>query len=32
MNEKINTFLNSGLLEKYLLGDTTSNETELVES
>jgi len=32
MNEKINTFLSSGLLEKYLLGDTTSVETEMVES
>ena len=32
MNEKINIFLSSGLLEKYLLGDTTSVETEQVES
>lgn len=32
MNEKITTFLNSGLLEKYLLGKTTSAETEIVES
>lgn len=32
MTEKINTFLNSGLLEKYLLGEITSAETELVES
>lgn len=32
MNGKINTFLSSGLLEKYLLGDTTSVETEMVES
>lgn len=32
MNEKITTFLNSGLLEKYLLGETTSAETEKVES
>jgi anti-sigma-K factor RskA len=32
MNEKITTFLNSGLLEKYLLGDTTTAETEMVES
>ena len=32
MNEKINTFLNSGLLDKYLLGETTSVETEIVES
>lgn len=32
MNEKITTFLNSGLLEKYLIGDTTSVETEQVES
>jgi len=32
MNEKINTFLNSGLLENYLIGKTTSVETEMVES
>ncbi|AUP78374.1 anti-sigma factor [Flavivirga eckloniae] len=32
MNEKITTFLNSGLLEKYLLGETSSAETEKVES
>ena len=32
MNAKITTFLNSDLLEKYLLGDTTSVETEIVES
>ncbi|MEC3905460.1 anti-sigma factor [Tamlana sp. 2201CG12-4] len=32
MNEKINPFLSSGLLEKYLLGETTSAETEKVES
>jgi len=32
MNEKITTFLNSGLLEKYLLGETSSAETETVES
>lgn len=32
MNEKITTFLNSGLLEKYLLGETTSAETEMVET
>ncbi|WP_396601824.1 anti-sigma factor domain-containing protein [Algibacter sp. R77976] len=32
MNEKINTFLSSGLLDKYLLGETTSEETEMVES
>ncbi|MDO5979951.1 anti-sigma factor [Flavivirga spongiicola] len=32
MNEKITTFLNSGLLEKYLLGETTTVETEMVES
>ncbi|GAA4886168.1 hypothetical protein GCM10023311_06330 [Flaviramulus aquimarinus] len=32
MNDKITTFLNSGLLEKYLLGETTSSETEMVES
>lgn len=32
MIAKITTFLNSGLLEKYLLGDTTSVETETVES
>lgn len=32
MNEEIITFLNSDLLEKYLLGNTTSAETEEVES
>ncbi|AJR03653.1 anti-sigma factor [Siansivirga zeaxanthinifaciens] len=32
MNEKIITFLNSGLLEKYLLGDTNMAETELAET
>ncbi|QFZ55546.1 anti-sigma factor [Oceanihabitans sp. IOP_32] len=32
MNEKINTFLSSDLLERYLLGDTTSAETAQVES
>ena len=32
MNEKINTFLNSGLLEKYLLGVTSSVETDQVET
>lgn len=32
MNEKINIFLNSDLLEKYLIGETTSEQTELVES
>lgn len=32
MNDKITTFLNSDLLEKYLLGQTTSDETETVES
>ena len=32
MNEKITTFLNSGLLEKYLMGETTSAETEMVET
>tara|TARA_R110001592_G_scaffold28009_13_gene103517 strand:- start:89 stop:877 length:789 start_codon:yes stop_codon:yes gene_type:complete len=32
MNEKIITFLNSGLLEKYLLGEISSEETEHVES
>tara|TARA_R110002049_G_scaffold71900_4_gene184840 strand:- start:3525 stop:4313 length:789 start_codon:yes stop_codon:yes gene_type:complete len=32
MNEKITIFLNSGLLENYLLGETTSAETEMVES
>ncbi len=32
MNEKISTFLNSDLLEKYLLGETTSAETEMVET
>ncbi|MEN3322959.1 anti-sigma factor [Mariniflexile soesokkakense] len=32
MNAKITTFLSSGLLEKYLLGETTSAETDMVES
>ena len=32
MNEKITTFLNSGLLEKYLLGETSSEENEHIES
>ncbi|WP_346882749.1 anti-sigma factor [uncultured Algibacter sp.] len=32
MNEKITTFLSSGLLDKYLLGETTSAEAEMVES
>lgn len=32
MNEEITTFLNSGLLEKYLMGETTASETEMVES
>ncbi|WP_298498606.1 anti-sigma factor [uncultured Algibacter sp.] len=32
MNEKITTFLNSGLLDKYLLGETSSAEAEKVES
>ncbi|KAB1067820.1 anti-sigma factor [Tamlana haliotis] len=32
MNEKVHTFLNSGLLDKYLLGATTSEETQHVES
>ncbi|TXE07136.1 anti-sigma factor [Seonamhaeicola algicola] len=32
MNEKIATFLNSGLLEKYLIGETTPANTEMVES
>lgn len=32
MNEKIITFLNSGLLEKYLLGKTNTEETDMVES
>lgn len=32
MNAKITTFLNSGLLEKYLLGETTAAETDMVES
>lgn len=32
MNDKITTFLNSDLLEKYLLGQTTSDETETVET
>lgn len=31
MNEEIITFLNSGLLEKYLLGNTTLEETKNVE-
>ena len=32
MNDKIITFLNSDLLEKYLLGETTSDQTEMVET
>ena len=32
MNEEITTFLNSGLLEKYLLGNVTASETEMVEN
>ncbi|PWH81739.1 RNA polymerase subunit sigma-70 [Algibacter marinivivus] len=32
MNEKITTFLNSGLLDKYLLGNTSTEETVMVES
>ena len=32
MNDKITTFLNSGLLEKYLIGNTTFEESELVET
>ena len=32
MNDKINTFLNSDLLDKYLLGSTTTAETEMVET
>lgn len=32
MNEKITTFLNSGLLDKYLIGTTTVAETEQVET
>ncbi|MGY0391772.1 anti-sigma factor domain-containing protein [Bizionia sp. KMM 8389] len=32
MNDKITTFLNSDLLEKYLLGQTTVEETEKVEN
>lgn len=32
MNEKIITFLNSGLLEKYLLGETSSEETKYIET
>ncbi len=32
MNDKITTFLNSGLLERYLMGKTSSGETELVET
>ncbi|TYB79301.1 anti-sigma factor domain-containing protein [Bizionia myxarmorum] len=31
MNDKITTFLNSDLLEKYLLGQTTSEQTDMVE-
>ena len=31
MNDKINTFLNSGLLDKYLVGQTTASETLEVE-
>ena len=32
MNDKITTFLNSDLLEKYLIGETTSKENELIEN
>ena len=32
MNDKITSFLNSGLLEKYLIGETTFAETETVET
>lgn len=32
MNDKITTILNSDLLEKYLLGETNSRETEMVET
>ncbi len=32
MNEKITTFLNSGLLDKYLVGETNVVETEQVEA
>ncbi|ALJ06318.1 RNA polymerase subunit sigma-70 [Pseudalgibacter alginicilyticus] len=32
MNAKITTFLNSDLLEKYLVGQTTSDESEMVET
>lgn len=32
MNEEITTFLNSGLLEKYLLGEATASETQMVEN
>ncbi|MEW4924901.1 anti-sigma factor [Algibacter sp. 2305UL17-15] len=32
MNEEVTTFLNSGLLDKYLIGATTFNETEEVEA
>jgi len=32
MNDKITTFLNSDLLEKYLIGETSIKETELVEN
>lgn len=31
MNDKINTFLNFGLLDKYLVGQTTTSETAEVE-
>lgn len=31
MNEEINTFLSSNLLEKYILGETTFSETKKVE-
>ena len=32
MKEKITVFLNSGLLDKYLIGQTTAAETEKVET
>lgn len=32
MNDKITTFLNSNLLEKYIVGSTNSDETEMIET
>ena len=32
MNDKIITFLNSDLLDKYLIGNTTAKEAEMVEA